>query len=214
MMRRTMIGLMTAMGVASMASAQAPRASADYDFAYRYPVQAARIAPLKAWLDADKARLRAKTAADAAALAEVEALCFPAAEAAPEQQFRDRLQAYAGHFWLMFDGETLISFVDGMVTDQPDLTDDLYENAALHSETGAWQMIFGVVTRPEYRKHGLAAQLLNRAIADARQQGRKGLVLTCKDKLVHYYAKFGFVNEGVSQSTHGNVAWNQMRLTF
>ncbi|PZO80436.1 MAG: DUF4163 domain-containing protein [Sphingomonas hengshuiensis] len=62
-----MIGLMTAMGVASMASAQAPRASADYDFAYRYPVQAARIAPLKAWLDADKARLRAKTAADAAA---------------------------------------------------------------------------------------------------------------------------------------------------
>ena len=104
--------------------------------------------------------------------------------------------------------------VDGMVTDQPDLTDDLYENAALHSETGAWQMIFGVVTRPEYRKHGLAAQLLNRAIADARQQGRKGLVLTCKDKLVHYYAKFGFVNEGVSQSTHGNVAWNQMRLTF
>ena len=138
----------------------------------------------------------------------------PDAEAAPEQQFRDRLQAYAGHFWLMFDGETLISFVDGMVTDQPDLTDDLYENAALHSETGAWQMIFGVVTRPEYRKHGLAAQLLNRAIADTRQQGRKGLVLTCKDKLVHYYAKFGFVNEGVSQSTHGNVAWNQMRLTF
>ena len=158
--------------------------------------------------------IRTAVPADAAALAEVEALCFPAAEAAPEQQFRDRLQAYAGHFWLMFDGETLISFVDGMVTDQPDLTDDLYENAALHSETGAWQMIFGVVTRPECRKHGLAAQLLNRAIADTRQQGRKGLVLTCKDKLVHYYAKFGFVNEGVSQSTHGNVAWNQMRLTF
>ena len=113
--------------------------------------------------------IRTAVPADAAALAEVEALCFPAAEAAPEQQFRDRLQAYAGHFWLMFDGETLISFVDGMVTDQPDLTDDLYENAALHSETGAWQMIFGVVTRPEYRKHGLAAQLLNRAIADARK---------------------------------------------
>ena len=86
--------------------------------------------------------IRTAVPADAAALAEVEALCFPAAEAAPEQQFRDRLQAYAGHFWLMFDGETLISFVDGMVTDQPDLTDDLYENAALHSETGAWQMIF------------------------------------------------------------------------
>ena len=53
---------------------------------------------------------------------------------------------------------------------------------------------------------------LNRA--DARAQGRKGLVLTCKEKLVHYYAKLGFVSEGVSGSTHGNVTWYQMRLTF
>ena len=158
--------------------------------------------------------IRTATLNDLDAVTAVEAACFPAAEAASKEEFAERLRYYGNHFWLMLDGEKLIGFVDGMVTDQPDLTDDLYENAALHSETGAWQMIFGVVTRPEYRKHGLAAQLLNRAIADARQQGRKGLVLTCKDKLVHYYAKFGFVNEGVSQSTHGNVAWNQMRLTF
>ena len=45
-------------------------------------------------------------------------------------------------------------------------------------------------------------------------QGRRGLVLTCKDRLVHYYAKFGFVSEGVSSSTHGGVVWYQMRLTF
>ena len=52
-------------------------------------------------------------------------------------------------------------------------------------------------------------------IQEAEEQKRKGLVLTCKDALVPYYAKFGFVNEGVStQSTHGNVVWNQMRLTF
>lgn len=29
---------------------------------------------------------------------------------------------------------------------------------------------------------------------------------------MHYYAKFGFVNEGVSGSTHGGVVWYQMRL--
>ena len=51
-------------------------------------------------------------------------------------------------------------------------------------------------------------------IGEAKAQGRKGLVLTCKDKLVHYYAKFGFVSEGVSGSTHGNVVWYQMRLRF
>ena len=101
-----------------------------------------------------------------------------------------------------------------MVTDKADLSDDLYAQASLHDENGAWQMIFGVNTLPEYRRRGVAAALLERAIADAKAQGRKGLVLTCKDKLVHYYAKFGFVSEGVSESTHGGVVWYQMRLTF
>ena len=81
-------------------------------------------------------------------------------------------------------------------------------------EQGAWQMIFGVNTLPACRRRGYAEQLLRRAIADARAQGRKGLVLTCKDRLVHYYAKFGFVSEGISGSTHGGVVWYQMRLTF
>ena len=158
--------------------------------------------------------IRKATIDDLALVSAVEAECFPPAEAATRDSFKERLTYYGNHFWLLFEKGKLISFADGMVTNLADLTDEMYEKADMHDEHGAWQMIFGVVTRPEYRKHGLAAQLLNRAIADARQQGRKGLVLTCKDKLVHYYAKFGFVNEGVSQSTHGNVAWNQMRLTF
>ena len=158
--------------------------------------------------------IRTATLKDLDAVSAVEAACFPAAEAATPAEFEERLRYYGGHFWLMFDGEKLIGFVDGMVTDQADLTDDLYAQASLHNENGAWQMIFGVNTLPEYRRQGVAAALLERAIADAKAQGRKGLVLTCKDKLVHYYAKFGFVSEGVSESTHGGVVWYQMRLTF
>ena len=101
-----------------------------------------------------------------------------------------------------------------MVTDIPDLTDEMYENAQMHNENGDWQMIFGVNTIPAYRQQGYAGLLIEQAIADAKNQERKGLVLTCKDKLVHYYAKFGFVNEGISESVHGNVTWYQMRLEF
>ena len=58
-------------------------------------------------------------------------------------------------------------------------------------------------------------KLIRRAIDDAKLQGRRGLVLTCKERLIPYYAKFGFKDEGVSdKSTHGNVVWHQMRLTF
>ena len=75
-------------------------------------------------------------------------------------------------------------------------------------------MIFGVNTIPSYRQHGYAGELIRKAILDAKSHGRKGLVLTCKDKLIHYYASFGFVDEGISESVHGNVVWYQMRLTF
>lgn len=152
---------------------------------------------------------------DTAAIAAAEAACFPPAEAATEQEFVERIKYYGNHFWLLYDADKLIAFVDGFVTDEPDLTDTMYENACMHNENGAWQMIFGVNTLPEYRKRGYAGELIRRAIADARQQGRKGLVLTCKERLIAYYAKFGFVDEGVSEkSTHGNVQWHQMRLTF
>ena len=151
---------------------------------------------------------------DIAAIAAVEAECFPPAEAATEKDFIERVSHYGNHFWLMHDDEKLIAFVDGFVTDEPDLTDEMYENASMHNEKGAWQMIFGVNTIPSYRQHGYAGELIRRAILDAKSHGRKGLVLTCKDKLIHYYASFGFVDEGISESVHGNVVWHQMRLTF
>ena len=151
---------------------------------------------------------------DLDAIADVEKACFPPAEAASREEFAERLKFYGGHFLLMFDGDRLVSFVDGFVTDERDLTDAMYADAAMHNENGAWQMIFGVNTLPEYRRRGYAGQLIRRMIDDAKTEGRRGLVLTCKDALVHYYASFGFVNEGLSESVHGGVRWNQMRLTF
>lgn len=151
---------------------------------------------------------------DLEAITAVEAECFPPAEAAKEEDFRARLSVYPNHFWLLCEGERMIGFVNGMVTDEADLTDEMYENAAMHQEDGRWQMIFGVNTIPARRRQGCAERLLRQVIADAKAQGRKGVVLTCKDRLIHYYAKFGFVNEGISQSVHGNVVWYQMRLTF
>ena len=159
--------------------------------------------------------IRTATMADLAAITAVEAACFPAAEAATEADFAKRLAVYPNHFWLMEDNNgSLVSFVNGLVTDEPHLRDEMYADAGLHNENGAWQMIFGVNTLPSYRRRGLAEQVLRQVIEDAKAQGRKGCVLTCKEKLLHYYGKLGFVNEGVSQSTHGGVVWYEMRLTF
>lgn len=124
------------------------------------------------WIIRDIMEIRTATIADLAQIAAVEAECFPAAEAATKEEFEERIKYYGNHFWLMFEGEKLIAFVDGFVTDKPDLTDEMYERAEMHDENGAWQMIFGVNTIPAYRKHGYAGQLLQCAIEDARKQGR------------------------------------------
>lgn len=158
--------------------------------------------------------IRTATLEDLDQIARVEADCFPPAEAATREEFESRLVYYGSHFWLLFEGERLVSFVDGFVTDLPDLTDEMYADASMHDENGDWQMIFGVNTLPSHRRRGLAGQLLHRAIGDARAQGRKGLVLTCKEHMIAYYARFGFADEGFMGSTHGGVRWHQMRLTF
>jgi len=158
--------------------------------------------------------IRHAAATDLDAIAALESLCFPAAQACTRQTFRGRLTRYPEHFWLCFEDATLVSFADGLVTDAPDLADAMYAKPGLHDPHGAWQMIFGLVTHPAYRRQGYAGKVLCEAIAQAHEEKRKGLVLTCREELVHYYAFFGFENEGLSASVHGGVPWYQMRLSF
>jgi predicted GNAT family N-acyltransferase len=151
---------------------------------------------------------------DLDAVATAEAECFPVEEAASREELAERIGAYGNHFWLMFDGGTLVSYVDGLTTNERNLTDEMFADTSLHDEAGAWQMIFGVGTVPAYRGRGLAGRLIERAVADSREQGRAGLVLTCKERLLGFYRRFGFVSEGLSGSEHGGAEWYQMRLTF
>ena len=103
--------------------------------------------------------IRRATMDDLAEIAEVERRCFPVKEAATEEEFRERLAAYADHFLLLFEDDRLVSFIDGMVTDEADLRDEMYADASLHRPDGAWQMIFGVNTRPDRRRRGCAGAL-------------------------------------------------------
>ena len=147
-------------------------------------------------------------------ISNLELKCFPASEAATKEEFKKRLTVYPNHFWLLFLDDDLVSFIDGFCTDIRDLTDDMFENADIHDENGDWQMIFGLNTHKDFRKRGFASMLIERLIEDAKADGRLGVVLTCKEPLIDFYSRFGFADEGISDSTHGGEVWNQMRLTF
>lgn len=158
--------------------------------------------------------IRTATLNDLSVLTEIGKVCFPPEEAAAEKEFEERLKVYPNHFWILENDGDLIGFINGMVTNETKIRDVMFKNASLHEEDGAWQAIFGVNTVPKYRKCGYATKMMEQVIVDAKKQGRKGCVLTCKEELIHYYEKFGYKNEGISQSKLAGAVWYDMRLEF
>ena len=159
----------------------------------------------------DKIMIRHAVLQDLDMIAELENICFPESEAASEKDLYHRIQVFPENFWLMEQNGRIISMINGMTVDIPNLIDEMYQNANMHNENGAWQMLFSVVTHPDFQNKGYARRLMNQVIQDSVKSNRKGIVLTCKAKLIGFYEKFGFVNEGVSASVHGNAVWYQMR---
>lgn len=151
---------------------------------------------------------------DLDAVTELESRCFPIAEAADGKAFELRLRNFPECFWIMEKDKQVVCMINGMTTNSKELCDEMYEGTELYAPDGKWLMLFGVATLPEYQHKGLASQLMEYVIEETKRQKRSGIVLTCKEKLIRFYEKFGYVNEGVSDSVHGNAVWYQMRLTF
>ena len=112
--------------------------------------------------------IRHATAADLDILNQIEQECFPPAEAACEESFAERLKYYPEHFWLLEEDGKLISFINGFVTNERTIRDEMFDDPTMHNDKGAWQMIFGVNTILSRRKQGCAGMVLERVVADAR----------------------------------------------
>ena len=74
--------------------------------------------------------------------------------------------------------------------------------------------MFGLAVIPQKRHQGYASLLMMEMIEKAREEKRRGVILTCKEKLIPFYEQFGFVNKGLSASVHGGAAWYDMVLDF
>jgi ribosomal protein S18 acetylase RimI-like enzyme len=159
-------------------------------------------------------KIRLATIEDLNPIVKIENDCFPLAQAATRESFAERLKIYPNHFWLLEIDGKVIGMIDGLVTNELTISDEMFERAILHDEKGEWQAIFGVTVLPDYRNKGYAALIMEQVIADSKVQNRKGCILTCKDKLIAYYEKFGYKNFGISESVHGGEVWYDMRLEF
>lgn len=145
---------------------------------------------------------------------EIEYICFPAEQAATRAAFEQRIKTFPSHFILLEHEGTPIGFVNGAVLDARYIEDEMYERTDSHNEQGAYQSVYGLDVLPEYRGRGLAHKLMAQLIDQAKKEGRRGMTLTCLDEKIGFYETMGFKNEGVSDSSHGGVVWNNMILEF
>lgn len=159
--------------------------------------------------------IRSAQQEDLPAIIAIEQQCFPPAEAATAETFLQRWNTFRENFFVAVNqAGQVIGFINGCTYDQPELPDQLYHDCTLHNPHGAYQTIFGLDVLPAYRRQGIAARLMTQMIEHSRQQGRTGIVLTCKDHMVAYYQRLGYQLQGRSASTHGGASWNDMVLLF
>ncbi|KZL88547.1 GNAT family N-acetyltransferase [Clostridium magnum] len=159
-------------------------------------------------------KIRRVAIEDLDAVTEVEARCFPEAEAATKASFEQRIKTFPESFFVAEIDGKIIGFINGCIINETTIYDELFSDATLHIPNGDYQTIFGLDVIFNYRNLGIAAQLMKHLIEVSRLAGRKGVILTCKEKLIHYYSKFGFENKGVSKSEHGASEWYDMILKF
>ena len=159
-------------------------------------------------------RIRQVTIEDLDRVTQVEAVCFPAAEAAGREDFRARIERFPDSFFVAEKDCVIIGVINGAVTDERTIRDEMFEDVSLHNPDGCYQSIFGLDVVPERQHQGIAGELMRHMIEDAKRRGRKGLILTCKDRLIGFYERFGYKSLGVSASVHGGAVWYDMILEF
>ena len=73
-------------------------------------------------------------------------------------------------------------------------------------------MLLGLDVRPEYRRQGLAEEIVRQYCLREKKKGRRKLCLTCLDEKVPMYRKMGFVDNGMANSSWGGEEWHEMTL--
>lgn len=72
--------------------------------------------------------------------------------------------------------------------------------------------LLGLDVLPEYRRQGLAREIVRQYHLMAEKNGKKKLILTCLPEKVLMYEKFGFTDNGICVSTWGGEQWHEMIL--
>lgn len=160
--------------------------------------------------------LRQVSLNDAEEATAVEAVCFPPSEACTLPIMKERISRAADTFLTAIDRETgkMVGFINGLCTNESSLRDELFTDTSLHDPNGENVMICSVAVLPQYRRQGIAREIMREFLCRQQELGKKQAILTCVPGKVSMYEKFGFTDRGKSESAWGGEEWHEMWCTL
>ncbi len=146
----------------------------------------------------------------------IEQICFPPNEACSPKSMEQRIHAASDLFWVAVDQKTnqIAGFLNGIATDEAQFRDEFFTDASLHDSRGKNIMLLGLDVLPDYRKQGLAHEIVYSYLRREAARNRQVIFLTCLKEKVNFYHKMGFTDLGISASTWGNEEWHEMSYTL
>ena len=113
------------------------------------------------------------------------------------------------------DKETveITGYVNGVATNEDVIRDEFFcEGGHLHDPDGSTVMLVSLVVMPEYRGLGLGREIMRVYAERERAKGRKRMILTCVEKKIKMYEKFGYRLLGLSNSIYDGLVWYDMDI--
>ncbi|MFC1454882.1 GNAT family N-acetyltransferase [Candidatus Undinarchaeota archaeon] len=151
---------------------------------------------------------------DLLAAHEVERKAYNEAEAASLERFEERLEKFSDGFLLAELGGKIVGIVNSATLDKEDISDEELKEMIGHVPGGKNIVIFTFAILPEFQGKGISKPLMDEFIKRSKESGKEKILLICKDTLVDYYKKYGFINLGKSKSTFAGVEWIEMSLSL
>ncbi|GFH41456.1 N-acetyltransferase [Lactococcus hodotermopsidis] len=154
--------------------------------------------------------IRNVTSADLNEIYRIESENFAPEEAATYEAMKWRISKISDTFLIAEIGGQIAGYIEGPAISARHLTDDLFETVVKNPATGGFIAVTSLSVDLKFQGKAVGTRLISALKAVACEQKRDGINLTCHDYLIAYYEKYGFINEGKSQSTHGGASWYDM----
>ena len=140
--------------------------------------------------------IRRVTMDDLEEVVNLESAAFKMTKEQTKNDMMGRIENYPDTFLVAQEDGKVIGHIFGPAFNKRYIEDELYFENHPNQKDDRYQMVLSLAVLPEYRKQGVATKLIEAMTQEARKQNRQAISLTCLPKLIKYYEKRGFHNEG------------------